>query len=77
MKKPIAWHEECLKNATESLARDEAEFKRMVECRTEELQRSRLRVHLLSAQISEAKRRGKDGFDNDKFLVNRKPAGQQ
>ena len=64
MKFPILWHEESYRNwfanwerAKEELERKKASVNRM----GEELQHYRF-------QIDQAKAKGKDGFDSDKFL---------
>lgn len=64
MKMLIAWHEECLKNMVAQLVE-----------RRKELNNFQLRVgrlhdecSFLAKQILEAKRRGKSGFDQDRFL---------
>jgi uncharacterized protein (DUF3084 family) len=64
MKMPITWHENNLKNRRSSLQR-----------KTEELQRLQASIDAsekelveLEAQIVYAKRLGKDGFDEEKFM---------
>lgn len=68
MKKPIAWHEECLKNWLESIERKRGEIERM----QYGLEDSERGAKYLALQISSAKRIGKDGFDSERFMVSRK-----
>lgn len=64
MKMPITWHEECLKNNKNHLLRKEAEAERVMES----LKRHRMRVEHLEFQIQQARRKGKTGFDSERFL---------
>ncbi len=64
MKMPMGWHEWCLKNSKENLAREEETFARL----TAAIERFRKQVAFHEAQIAEAQRQGKDGFDQDKFM---------
>jgi hypothetical protein len=63
MKFDIKWHEKCLVNTKESIARDK-----------EYLERRRIQLEQLSqdalvyeGQIERAKKENKDGFDRDKY----------
>lgn len=63
MKMSISWHEECLKNIKSSLGRKKQELASL----QAEVDRYEQNVFIYSWQIKEAKRKGKDGFDQDKF----------
>lgn len=67
MKRPIAWHEECLGNMRHTLKRLQATVA------AAEADRDALANELLfrAEQIDEAKRRGMAEFDNEKLLVKR------
>ena len=68
MKMPIAWHEECLKNMEISLGYK----KKLLAQEQNDIERMEKRIMFRKAQIEEAKRKNKDGFDEDKFLKVRK-----
>lgn len=68
MKKPIAWHKECLKNRWESIERMRDEWYQMMK-RLEDYERW---ARFLSQQIEAAEKAGRDGFDADKFMHSRK-----
>ncbi len=64
---PMDWHQECFANVTayvEGLRRDVAR-------RAAELELSERELAGYAEQIAEAKRRGLDAFDRDRFLVKR------
>jgi division protein CdvB (Snf7/Vps24/ESCRT-III family) len=61
---PIAWHESCLINRKASLMREVERLERIMA----EVDRDKHIIEFYSQQIEEAKRRGKDGFDSDKFM---------
>ena len=72
MKRPIAWHQECLSNhgrhlteKRKSVANDIARLQR-------ELADSEQRYRFLERQIEEARKRGMAGFDSERLLVARK-----
>jgi multidrug resistance efflux pump len=67
-KRPLEWHEQCLRNTRASLAEAEAGAARA------EQNAARLRnsVAFYQAQIDAAKARGMDGFDSERLL--RKPS---
>jgi hypothetical protein len=67
VKKPIAWHEECLGNMRNTLSRERITLD-AIRSRIVELSD---RVALLERQIAEAKRRGMDEFDADRLLRKR------
>jgi len=69
MKFSIARHEEMLKNNRVFLEKKRATLNRMIE----EFAFSEARFKFYKEQIEEAKRRGKDGFDSDKFMKKRSP----
>lgn len=69
MKKPIAWHRECLQNATDTLARAEAALAEQ----QVSVSRIKTSVELSIRQLAEAERLGITEFDPDTFLVPRKP----
>ena len=69
MKFPITWHEKCLGNSRLHLERD----RRYVEGLAHRLQLLEAQIAFYAEQISEARQRGMDGFDSERFLVKRKP----
>lgn len=68
MKMPLAWHKQCLVNATLSAQSMRESLKRQIESceRLEEENR------FSAQQIAEAERKGMDGFDPDRFMANRR-----
>ena len=64
MKMSIFWHEECLKNMISNAEKKEEQLKRM----SDDLLRTRDEISFLEQQIKEAKKKHKDGFDNERFL---------
>lgn len=64
----VSWHEENLRN----MKRYAEKLREAVVFAQESLDRSLTRICLLETQITEAKRRGNDSFDCEKFLVKRK-----
>jgi hypothetical protein len=69
-KQPIAWHEECLNNQRHSYERRLVELDRL----QGEVERFRIAVTIYEQQIAEAKRRGMEGFDRDRFMKSRRDA---
>ena len=69
MKQAIEWHEDILKNQKQSLKADAN--------RIEDLQDKYVklltRVLFHELQIEEAKKRGKDGFDAERFMHTHNP----
>jgi len=65
MKQSIKWHEECLVSMTR-FAEDATEGADLAIRKEKDAWGS---VRLLQDQISEAKRKGKDGFDSERFMV--------
>ena len=70
MKRPIAWHEECLANLRISLARQKEEVARLVKC----VAHTKLIQAQMAAQIDEAKRRGLTEFDAERLMKRRRAA---
>ena len=68
MKMPIEWHEECLRNSERKLQREQEELNR----RIEGLGLLRKEVEFRRSQFNTAVERLLDGYDADKFLVNKK-----
>jgi multidrug resistance efflux pump len=66
-KRPLEWHEECLRNIRASLAEAEGSVAHA------EQRAARLRndVAFYQAQIDAAKAQGMDSFDNERLLRNR------
>ena len=62
---PLAWHEECLSNMQAYLAREQARLARLVAS----VERLEAEINRRRTQIDEARARGMDAFDSDKFLV--------
>lgn len=67
MKFPISWHEECLKNAEYYLRQVRA---RALKC-VADYRRQREEIRQQRAQLEEAKRRGLDGYDRERFMKKR------
>jgi phage shock protein A len=65
MKFSIAWHEDSLENQLQFLARSERDLKRL----QESVEKLRANTKRLERQIAEAKRRKRDGFDSERFMV--------
>lgn len=62
-KRPVEWHQECLKNAMlwhEQIAAAIAKLQ-------EQFNRNQASIERLQEQIERALREGKDGFDADKY----------
>ena len=64
MKRTIEWHEECLSNAEISLTYEAA----CLATYQRRYDQARERFEFRRTQIAEARRRGLDGFDADRFL---------
>lgn len=67
MKQSVEWHEECLKNMISYM---KSEHKTALQylrnyCKIKK------DINFLKKQIEEAKRKKKDGFDRDRFLLKR------
>lgn len=69
MRRSINWHEECLKNQKISLKKKGEQLKQL----QDNYARCLLDSLSYEQQILEAKMRGKDGFDKEKF--NKKKRG--
>ena len=67
MKMTIAWHEDCYKNYAEGFRKEREALERHME----QVDRMRLDVAAYGHQIDEAKRRGMDGFDRERFMKRR------
>jgi hypothetical protein len=61
---PLAWHESCLKNMTDSL---QDKIKQLDQMQAEINRLSCDRLHYLD-QVNEAKRRKLDKFDSERFM---------
>lgn len=68
MKMPIKWHEDCLRWRGETLERQRVIAERAVE----EMERTKREMEFYAGQIEGAKKRGKDGFDAERFMKNRR-----
>lgn len=68
MKIPISWHEECLENRERGL--HDAEVGLMMQ--TKRVERLREDYEFSIKQLKEAKKKGLDGFDNDRFMKKHK-----
>ena len=62
-KQSVAWHEECLRNATKSYERELARY----EEERMRLEHTRVELAIYEYQIKRAKREAKDGFDREKY----------
>ena len=69
-KQPIAWHESCLANSKAWLKEKEEELART----QAEVDRNREDIRKCEEQVSEAKRKGLDGFDRDRFGKTKAPS---
>lgn len=68
----IAWHENCLENSRRSVD----ELKEQIARLNRELTKKEQRVAWAEIQITEAKRRGLEEFDPDRFMMRRgRPCG--
>ena len=67
MKRPISWHEQCLNNRRLSFIRKTLDFEVM----KTSLYYDKIAIQFLEQQIERAKKKKKDGFDSEKFLVSR------
>lgn len=63
-KKPIGWHEECLRNFSEYLTRKQKQLEDL----QSEVNKMILEEKFRQFQIHTAKERNLDGFDEDRFL---------
>ena len=67
MKMTIAWHKGNLLNMERYAEREAASLKNAADC----LERHRERVRVLRRQIDEAEKEGRDGFDDERYMVKR------
>jgi hypothetical protein len=67
MKHPVPWHEECLVNMKNNLSDEQMRLK----LHAQRVKTLADKVMFAERQIVEAKRRGLEGFDPDRFLVKR------
>lgn len=68
MKKPIEWHENNLKNRGAYIKELRDTLKNTINSIGKELERNMKYYKNYEAQIREAKRLGKDGFDRNRFM---------
>ena len=68
MKKPIEWHQNCLKNSVNYYNKQFERIRKNLH-KVAELQREN---DFYKLQIETAIKKGKDGFDQDRFLVKKK-----
>ena len=73
MKRPLSWHEQCLKNMSLHLQSQKAHMERTIEAYETAVDN----MMFYSMQIKTAKREKREGFDADRFLVNRKNEKRQ
>ena len=64
MKFPISWHEESYRNWFANIERE----KEALERKKQSVERAAVELQHYRFQIDQAKAKGKDGFDSDKFL---------
>ena len=69
-KMPVAWHENNLKNVLAY----RFEKKRLLDVLSKQLLRLDEEISIQQKQIAEAKKRGLDCFDMERFLMKRKAA---
>jgi len=67
-KMSLDWHKECLKNQKSSLEREEERLKNYVDA----VERQRRDYIIYKAKVDRAISEGRDGFDSDKFNVEKK-----
>ena len=67
-KQTIEWHEGCLRNSEDHLVR----VVRQIQSLTEQMKEYRKENNFYRRQINEAKLKGKDGFDRDLFMRNKR-----
>jgi len=72
MKMKIKWHEECLTNWKRTIEEEKVHLSSMQAHLLESVSRCKFLEH----QIEEAKRKGKDGFNSEKFCKEGKNAPQ-
>lgn len=72
MKFAIEWHQRCLVNGKKSLEQDKERLKSL----KEDIKISEKRISFYEEQINEAIKKGKDGFDSDKFMKKKARAGK-
>ena len=64
MKMSIEWHEEGLKNMREHLDREREALNRYIDA----VKKTEKAIFILETQITGAKKKGKDGFDSERFM---------
>lgn len=67
-KQTVDWHRRCAKNWSGSVEKRRLEYERAKKA----FEDSEARLAFYRDQISEAERRGLDGFDRDRLLVKRR-----
>lgn len=67
MKMPLKWHEECLQGRFDTYVR----LRQKADEAVEDADRCQAECAFYARQIGEARARGKDGFDAERFLVKR------
>lgn len=72
-KRDLEWHQGCLNNAEQSLERERKNFENVVKIHTTMINNIIESNNHLRQQIAEAKKRGMDGFDAERFLKSRLP----
>ena len=73
MKMTISWHKECLMNRKIYLEKIKKEAKSL----QKEIKKSEKEIIFYSSQIEEAKKKKKDGFDRDRFMVKKGETNDQ
>jgi hypothetical protein len=71
MKMPIKWHEEGLANQARYLAERERYVANIVKA----LQKQRADFEFCMLQLETAKNAGKDGYDNERYMVRKNNGG--
>lgn len=67
-KQSLSWHKECLKNRIQYTSKLKGQFYKA----KDEFENALKIIDFYSNQYREAKARGMDSFDRDRFLVKRK-----
>ena len=71
-KMPLDWHRDRLKCVRQSLEREREELDRSIKNRQATISRLEGDIRFLEEQVAAAEKVGKDGFDEERFLVKRK-----
>ena len=68
MKMSIEWHKQALENTYNYLEKRKAELERL----RADVELSEQRAMFYHVQVHEAEKQGKDGFDDERFIIKQK-----